>query len=230
MSFISGAYVISMYHNKWRWDTFLKNISDDRLKRYRGVDTRTQFKAGKWLAKTGFELCPDSVETNLYFSQGPGAVGCYLAHVNVWSRIIKEGHEWTLIIEDDADVNDIKQVLNVNPAHHRGFFGDYMNYDLIQLNRRTQTVEQFNGTEAYLISLNGAKTLHKLATDDKVIITAVDKWIGYQCESQLRATIKPRVGLNHYTSDIIIEEDKYWMMNDSELQEFKQTDDYKWWL
>ena len=230
MSFISGAYVISMYHNKWRWDNFLKNISDDRLKRYRGVDTRTQFKAGKWLAKTGYELCPDSIETNLYFSQGPGAVGCYLAHVHMWQRAVVRGHEWTLIMEDDADVMDVKQVLEINPAEHRGYFGDYNNYDIIQLNRRTQTVRTFNGTEAYMISQSGAQKLVDIATSDKVITTAVDKFIGQQCESNLHAIIKPRVGLNNYSSDIIISEDKYWMMNDSELQEFKQTDDYKWWL
>lgn len=219
-----------MYHNKWRWDKFVKNVSTDRLTRYRGVDTRTHFKAGKWLAKSGFELVPDGIDTNLYFSQSPGAVGCYLAHVNMWRRIIEDGSEWTLILEDDADVNDVNRSLNVDHKVHRGYFGDYANYDLIQLNRRTRCVEQFNGTEAYLLSLQGATILYRLATDEKVITTAVDKWIGRHCNSSLHATIKPRIGLNDYTSDIVVEENKYWMMSDDQLQKFKQTDDYKWWL
>ena len=230
MSFISGAYVISMYHNKWRWDKFTEIISDARLKRYRGVDTRSQFKAGKWLAKTDFELVPDSINTNLYFSQGPGAVGCYLAHVNMWERVISEGRDWTLILEDDAAVNDVKQVLSVDPNHHRGFFGDYTNYDLIQLNRRTQTVDTFNGTEAYLLSLAGAKILYNLAVTDRVITTAVDKFMGQCCINKIKATIKPRVGLNNYKSDIIEVEDKYWEMNDEQLHDYKRSDQYKWWI
>jgi len=32
----------------------------------------------------------------------PGEIGCFLSHLQIYEKIIKEGHPWTLILEDDA--------------------------------------------------------------------------------------------------------------------------------
>jgi GR25 family glycosyltransferase involved in LPS biosynthesis len=223
-----------MYHNKERWTAF-QDLFDSRLKRYRGVDTRTHFKAGKRLTESGYTLDLIGESEELYFSQGPGAVGCFLAHVELWRRIVKSKHAWTLIIEDDAVVSDISTVLSTNPTDHRGFFSDYYNHDVIQLNRRTSKTTEFNGTESYIISLAGAEKLLDWCNQHKIIRTAVDKHIGMMIQDstppqfRLKCSIQPRVRLNSYKSDIIMNTKNFWNMNKNELDEFKTTSEYKWW-
>ena len=224
-----------MYHNKERWEAF-QDLFDNRLKRYRGVDTRTHFKAGKRLTESGYTLDLIDENATLYFSQGPGAIGCFLAHVELWRRIVKKELDWTLIIEDDAVVSDISTTLNMDPDKNRGFFGDYYNYDIIQINRRTASKTEFNGTESYILSLAGAKKLLQWCDDHKSIRTAVDKHIGMQVADdvpdkyRLSCSIQPRVRLNSYTSDIIIDGKNFWEMNQDELAEFKRSPHYKWWF
>jgi GR25 family glycosyltransferase involved in LPS biosynthesis len=234
VSFITNAFVISMYHNKERWAVY-QDLPDNRIKRYCGVDTRTHFKAGKRLAESGYTLDLIGENEVLYFSQGPGAVGCFLAHVELWRRIVQKEMEWTLIIEDDALVSDISTVLSIDPKTHPGIFGDYYNHDIIQLNRRTPTATEFHGTESYILSLAGAKKLLDWCNQHKSIRTAVDRHIGMMIhcstpeEFRLKCTIRPRVRLAPSESDIMSGGKSFWSMNQDELDAFRMTSNYKWW-
>lgn len=95
----------------------------------------------------------------------PGEVGCMVSHIKLWERIVKEGIEKTLILEDDFHPNgDIGALEEPN-----------VNYDVAYIGRwkidKNAQEESIGGswvdpvpsycTHAYVITLEGAQKLLK---------------------------------------------------------------------
>ena len=109
----SQAYVINMDHHKDRLSTIHAkyNASDLRpelgaLQRVKAVDgtmvdwTRVvhghSIESLKRVATTGKRRAHEELT--------PGAVGCYLSHLAVWTLFLESRRSYALIFEDDADI------------------------------------------------------------------------------------------------------------------------------
>ena len=105
-------------------------------------------------------LSPGSLQQQLYFSESDGAVGCFISHYNIWKHVVEKNISSTLILEDDAVVDDVKGLI-----HHYDYISrtNRLNrYDLVQFNKRLDKLNfpgDFNGTECYMVTLAGAKKL-----------------------------------------------------------------------
>ena len=155
---IDKIYVVNLKDKMHRWKHFER--LGDITERVEAVDSRTD-----WFIHEdyGLSLTPYEKANDHYFTQSKGAVGCYLSHYKIWSDIIEKQIQWTLILEDDAEINSVRDYISndlkveIEPG-----------VDVVQLNDRTQhsdLVDHFNGTTAYLINLRGAKIL-RAATHD----------------------------------------------------------------
>ena len=155
MKKISKIFVVNLNDKKHRWEKFY-TMSDSRLERFEAIDSRNVHSIYK---DYGFELDPVGLPTSFYFSSAPGAVGIYLSFYSIWKRIVESDIDVALIMEDDADVGDVKSYLNKNNLI------DTDSYDFIQLGKRCNKpwvkdfTENFDGLEAYVVTKRGAEIL-----------------------------------------------------------------------
>ena len=152
---INKKICITLKQHKHLYNAF------DKLNRgiewFEAVDSRQDSKLSQ---KYGLKLDPVSLQQQLYFSESPGAVGCFLSHYIIWKQIVEQQTPVTMVIEEDANCRDVNAVV----AHY-----DYLakmhqlhEADLVQFNRRLDKLNfpgDFNGTECYTVTLNGAKKL-----------------------------------------------------------------------
>lgn len=147
---------VNLSEHKDRYDMYKQY--DNSIKRYDAIDSRG---GNKWVFKqSGLNLDPGSLQQQLYFSESPGAIGCFMSHYNIWKYIMDNNIHNTLIIEDDANAEDIYSLL-----YHYNYIYQTEQldcYDLIQFNKRLDKLNfpgDFNGTECYMVTLHGAKKL-----------------------------------------------------------------------
>ena len=118
-----------------------------KVERIDAVDTRKDLSA---LEKFNLKLDPVGLVNKLYFSESPGASGCYLSHFLAWQQIIEQKLDFALILEDDVVLSDVVKFLLENPDLHEEI-------DLTHLGKR-----DWNGLEAYILSYMGATKLIEL--------------------------------------------------------------------
>ena len=134
----------------------------------------------------------------------PGEIGCFISHLQIYERVVKEGHKWTLILEDDAifcpdfkeklsilmdEIATIPrpQVLYVGGRFEPNFLmnpisatkvTEHIAKHRVSQTRRWSAWDHDRTTHAYLISLEGAATLLEAfrATTNPIQIP-VDYWI-----------------------------------------------------
>lgn len=155
MDDISKIFVVNLDDKKDRFEKF-KKLNDSRLERFSAVDARFSANiAGKY----GFKLKPVSLSDNIYFYTAPGAVGIYLSFYLIWKKIVSEDIPVSLILEDDASVEDIKKYLNENEKI------DFTDVDFVQLGKRCDVpwvpdiTKNFDGLEAHILTKRGAEKL-----------------------------------------------------------------------
>jgi GR25 family glycosyltransferase involved in LPS biosynthesis len=155
------VFVINLIDKVERWNNFDNlNLGIERID---AVDTR---KDGFGFAKFGLKLNPPDKITKLYFSRSKGAVGCYLSHYIFWKKVVDEDLEYALILEDDALVDDVENLLKSDNIHTH--FDGVSKPKLIQFNKRTTPDKLpwwFDGTESYAINNKAARSLIKLTHD-----------------------------------------------------------------
>lgn len=147
---------INLHEYADRYDVY-KQFNDD-ISRYDAIDSRGD---NRWIYKQrGMNLSPGSIQQQLYFSESPGAIGCFISHYNIWKHVVDNEIPTALIIEDDAHAEDVHRLI-----HHYDYIyqtNQLSRYDLVQFNRRLSQLNfpgDFNGTECYTVTLNGAKKL-----------------------------------------------------------------------
>ena len=196
MNYIERAYVVSLQPDREnRWLEF-NDINDDRLQLWHAVDTRGKWKALTKLDKYNFTLDPLPGSCSDYFSQSFGAIGCYLSHYLIWKDIVNKGLKCTLVLEDDAIIEDVIKVLNCDTDQHPGYLTAALldPFHLVQLNKRTpinNKISMFAGTESYLLSLEGAKRLIYLAETASCFMGKVNKPVVYKNDTDIPDTIAP---------------------------------------
>jgi GR25 family glycosyltransferase involved in LPS biosynthesis len=147
---IEKTFVVNLDDKIHRWEHFQK--LDTNIERIPAVDSREN-----WFVYEdfGLELVPYGRNNDHYFTQSKGAVGCYLSHYVIWKKIIEEGLDWCLVLEDDADINSVLSFME-NSIFVKN------DTNVVQLNNRTQhhdLVQWFNGTTAYALDAKAARTL-----------------------------------------------------------------------
>ena len=153
---LDKIYVVNLKDRLDRWSLF-KNLNNIII-RHEAVDTRHDpYKYNEY----GLKLQPTHKTVQWNFTYSKGAVGCYLSHYEIYNDIVSNKYKNVLILEDDADVDDVQKVLN-NPIYAPA------GTDLLQLNKRTQyplISKQYEGTESYIITNHGAEKLIKATHD-----------------------------------------------------------------
>lgn len=134
----------------------------------------------------------------------PGEIGCFISHLQIYETIVKEGHTWTLLLEDDAifcdqfkeKLSGILHEISTVPTPQIIYIGgrfepnfvmksicatkvtDHIAKHRVSQTRPWQPVDHDRTTHAYLLSLEGAATLLNAfrATTNPIQIP-VDYWI-----------------------------------------------------
>lgn len=137
-----------------------------------------------------------------------GELGCALSHLSIYQRMVNEGIETALILEDDVDVSsDLNQVLNAvrnfpedwevmllgyysETATERVSMANFWGKSAITPSHRAvRLVEVAFGTHGYMINLRGAK---KLVNTLAKIVKPIDHYTGSGCYINMYA-LAPRV-------------------------------------
>lgn len=148
---INKIFLINLKDRIHRWERF--KIIHTNIERFDAIDSRNDFRISE---KYNLKLKPVSLADKLYFSQTSGAVGAYCSHYLVWKKIVENDLESALVLEDDAYVDDVIQLLQKNLEYDKY-------YDLYQFNKRwhhpINYYMNFDGLECYLITNRGARIL-----------------------------------------------------------------------
>ena len=131
----------------------------------------------------------------------PGEIGCFISHLQIYERIVNEGHKWTLILEDDAIfcdqfkeklsilLHEISTVPRPQILYVGGRFEPNFVMKSICATKVTEHIAKHRvskwspwdhdrTTHAYLVSLEGATTLlNAFRTTTNPIQIPVDYWI-----------------------------------------------------
>jgi len=131
----------------------------------------------------------------------PGEIGCFVSHLQIYERIVNEGHKWTLILEDDAIfcpefkeklatvMSEIArvprpQILYIGGRFEPNFLMKSVCATKISDHIAKHRVSKWSPwdhdrtTHAYLISLEGAASLlEAFRINTKPIQIPVDYWI-----------------------------------------------------
>lgn len=93
----------------------------------------------------------------------PGAVGCYLSHLELWKTIAASGAAWAIVFEDDASIEpnlgfEITQAMNDLPPDWDLCLFGYVGNGVPVTNRLVK-IKDFLLTHAYAVSAKGARHL-----------------------------------------------------------------------
>ena len=202
------TFCINLKSRKDRWDN-MKSLS--YVERFNAVDASSSKFS---LEKYGLAFNPCTLSDKIYFTVNSNAFGAYLSHYTLWKKIVKENINHALILEDDINPVDLSYLQSSNLM--------YKQYDLVNLSYKTviptedKTFVRFDGAEAYILSLSGAKKLiaatnhpkylNKIVPnmdrriinyenfnwdfDEPSICAALDKFLGYCCQDLAHEDIK----------------------------------------
>ena len=133
-----------------------------------------------------------------------GEIGCFISHLQIYEKIMNEGHKWTLILEDDAifcsDFNNklatVMSEISTVPRPQILYIGGRFEPNFVMksicatkvtehiVKHRVshthpwQHVEHDRTTHAYLVSLEGAATLlNAFRATTHPIQIPIDYWI-----------------------------------------------------
>ena len=167
---IDKIYIISLdYANEKLQAKVLKGLSKLNFSKSTGYEIHRAWNGHTKGTAPGYDVYSKwnmgSATTNNWWNRDilPGEIGCTTSHIQVWERIVEEGLEKTLILEDDFDPNANIGILE-EPSSY---------YDIAYLGRtkidKNATETSMGGswvtpsvsycTHAYVITLEGAKKL-----------------------------------------------------------------------
>ena len=130
-----------------------------------------------------------------------GEIGCFISHLQIYERIVKEGHKWTLIMEDDAifcsefkeKLTTVMNEISTVPRPHILYVGGRFEPNFIMKSVNATKVtehiakhrlskwspwEHDRTAHAYIVSLEGAAILvNAYRATTKPIHIPLDYWI-----------------------------------------------------
>lgn len=142
-------------------------------------------------------VIPNQDDLNKYKFNGKGAIGCRLAHMNVWKYIIDNNIPKAYIFEDDAYPHDKNKQTFLNSLNNQ----DKQNYDILKLHFEMPVFGKYGSLAAYIITYNGCKKSLNfknyfgyididLNLDNKIIIKNTEKNLFWTDESDSNSKSK----------------------------------------
>jgi len=178
--FVNKSYIINLKRRPERFKSFMKSYNKNKfnfkVEKYHAVDGSKLDIKKVPISPTGLKDLEES-KINGYrtkhYQLTPGAIGCYMSHVNVWKQIKDSDGLGALVFEDDsildADfVNKTEQILeevnNVDPYWDILFLGGRRN-KYTPVSENLLKVHKFYELHAYIIR---KKAITKLLTNDLI--------------------------------------------------------------
>lgn len=159
-------YIINMQGCEERWHT-----TETRLKNIGLEAERFDATIGKQLNDVELKIwyCPKKNKQYYNRNLTLGEMGCYISHMRIWQKMVDESISHCVVLEDDLFIQPhLKAIINaatklrsfglLKLSDNRGFpFIDTVELDdNLTLGNYKKTP---NGTQGYIISLDGAKKL-----------------------------------------------------------------------
>lgn len=128
-----------------------------------------------------------------YYKRFPGELGCFCSHRVLWKRILDEGLEKAMIIEDDITFqngakNFLEKALRDIPSNSdiiftrtEAIFTNKLERN-IPYNGFKKITYDFLGTDAYILTRKAAKILYE---NSEYMLQPVDEYISYSIKSGL---------------------------------------------
>ena len=147
-------------------------------------------------------------EHSLHFYQRDirkGEIGCALSHVNIWKRVVDEGLDEVLILEDDAGFDRHFKFLFQRALKFCRHVGSDGKWDMLYLGRNAMTpdvmqVRNFLSvpgfsycTHGYMVTRSGAKKLLSVGYEQNLI--PVDEFLPAMFHQHIREDILQRFSL-----------------------------------
>ena len=177
---IDQVYIINLKRREDLWEKikylkdFLSNTHKIPVQRIEGIDFKYEFSKNPLLFNELVSTGTVSLNATALRNTKEailGEIGCFLSHKKCWTEIANKGLQNTLILEDGIiyDCKTFSPIL------------DYGNFDIIFTNQ--EMVKENNnlrgyGTQAYIVSLSGAKKLLNLA---QTLVLRIDIQIRNLC-------------------------------------------------
>lgn len=166
-------FVINLERTKNRLDTFypnMKRMGFDSIERVEAVDgLKLDLSKVPLSIRTRFDIKKPRYDCRLINTKG--AVGCFLSHIKVWQKMVDENIPAAVILEDDMTPLKSRDFLENGVLATIPSDADYV---VLKNQSYTPTSERadpfwmkiksnFFSTEAYYVTLQGARTLLKYA-------------------------------------------------------------------
>ena len=106
------AYVINLGYRIDRKLNFINsyNLNNINFEIIKAIDKKTLIPKillnNNILGKIGYDNLSLSIRKNHYEFNNLGAVGCYLSHIKVWKKILKDNVKYGIVYEDDVEFNN----------------------------------------------------------------------------------------------------------------------------
>lgn len=134
-----------------------------------------------------------------------GEIGCALSHVNIWKKVVEEGLDEVLILEDDAGFDRHFQYLFQRALTFCRHAKKEGKWDLLYLGRNAMTPDPFQirnfismpgfsyCTHGYMVTRSGAEKLLSVGYEQDLI--PVDEFLPAMFHQHIRADILDRFAL-----------------------------------
>lgn len=167
------AYVINLSYRIDRKLNFIKsyNLNNISYEIIKAIDKKKLIPEillnNNILGKIGYGNLSLPIRKNHYEFNNLGAVGCYLSHIKVWKRILKDNVKYGIVYEDDVEFNKnitselIIECINDLPNDWHILL---LNKNKVKMHKTTNIknlykVERFLCTHSYVIKSNVIKYL-----------------------------------------------------------------------
>jgi len=164
------CFVVNLDRNPERWEVSQKRILEAGFKdvrRVSAVDGKNKEVLENEWKKYG---SPKFAAWDKEFVEHPGKQGCFLSHLNIWSKMIEEGIERAVVLEDDVLFHP--RWAELYPLYLEKTPKDV---EVLYLGSQIEFHSQYHVdkgpvfcTNAMLITLEGAKKLKELVLSREV--------------------------------------------------------------
>lgn len=167
------AYLINLTKNKHRLDTFLEMYSNSSLsstlplQRMEAVDgSRLTYDYLKTIVSPkvldGIKYIDKNYKRQKLEQLTRGMIGCFMSHIEIYKKCLKEGTDCVVVFEDDADFKDDIALYMYNPNNYPDDW-DIMLLGTVKIfeesNKPIHKMFKFWGTQGYIINKRGMQKM-----------------------------------------------------------------------
>jgi len=186
---------------------YIINLKNDFIKKNKCINELNKYNINYEFIQAidGSKLKPEYVNPNIswfeptwHYHMTMGEIGCAYSHFSIWNKIIKEGIDRVIILEDDFIVNDpniCEKILELNIENCDFIYlgrKKFSNDEIYDTNNKNLVIPTFSyWTIGYIITFSGAKKLVNNYFFNNMI--PIDEYLGYmtsdKCLNELQESL-----------------------------------------